>query len=291
MLLVLFPLLTVHCTAAQLSLPLLASPPLAPPSHHLSASCPVDRLSHISRQQVRVLLTTRVTPHLSLNHTHNCNCGGSNWALVGSVDATSSTFTCPQGWTRYDDPKSCGRNRTDLVASTIFSLGGRSFSEVCGRVLAYQKGHPDAFGASGIVSQGGLDEIYMDGVSLTHGPPSSRTHVWSFVAGAYSQGSIRAPTCPCSGPWTLIVPPFIGQHYTCESGNPGPFFSSSTLYQDDPLWDGEGCSSTSTCCDTPTYFCRSFSQDTGDDLEMRIMADEPSSGEDVRIFWVELYVR
>ena len=40
----------------------------------------------------------------------------------------------------------------------------------------------------------------------------------------------------------------------------GPGYNSSAFYIDDPLWDGEGCCSTSSCCEfnSPLWFCKSL---------------------------------
>ena len=67
--------------------------------------------------------------------------------------------------------------------SVIFSSGGQSYSRVCGRVNAYQKGSTDAFQFSS--NSRTLEEIYVDGVSLTHGAPGSRQHIWTFAAAYY----------------------------------------------------------------------------------------------------------
>ena len=42
---------------------------------------------------------------------------------------------------------------------------------------------------------------------------------------------------------------FVGNDYFCESGNPDSDWSSSVLYSNDPLWDGEGCGTLEgNCC-------------------------------------------
>ena len=55
------------------------------------------------------------------------------------------------------------------------------FLLVCGRVLGYQFGTPDA----SLVSRPGhdvtLENYYVDVVSVTYGQP--RQHIWTFVAG------------------------------------------------------------------------------------------------------------
>ena len=288
--------LVFHCEAQRFSLPIKSPPPAAYSDANLLMTGCQRSLVEDSRREVVMLIDSKVTPYLLSTYGATCSCGDyAGWTEVVNLDMTKSNASCPRGWTLYPNPRSCGRNSTQLEASTSFPVrDNKAYSEVCGKVSAYQKGHPDAFGASGVESPEGLDGIYMDGLSLTHGPPMTRTHIWTLAAGAYISGSIRIPTCPCSNStllWPLTVPSFIGNNYFCESGNPGPSFSSSTIYQDNPLWDGKGCGLGSTCCQLPPYFCTSLPQATRNDLELRIMANELASGEDIRVFMVELYVK
>ena len=64
---------------------------------------------------------------------------------------------------------------------------------VCGRMIGYQYSAPTAFDTS-IVS---IDSTYVDGVSLTHGPPGARQHIWTFAAG-WGEHNTRNYGCPCS---------------------------------------------------------------------------------------------
>ena len=67
--------------------------------------------------------------------------------------------------------------------------------------------------------------------------------------------------------------------------------TDTTFYQDDPLWDGAGCSSLSTCCqfNSPPWFCRALPQPTTDDLEVRIC--HARGLEDTPVQLVEFYVQ
>ncbi len=62
-------------------------------------------------------------------------------------------------------------------------------SYVCGKIIAYQYGSPDAFAVHGRPPNPTIDSNYVDGISLTHGS-TPRKHIWTFVgsldeAGAY----------------------------------------------------------------------------------------------------------
>ena len=48
---------------------------------------------------------------------------------------------------------------------TTFSTNHANYQRVCGRVRGYQKGTPDGF------RSGNVDDIYADGLSITHGSP------------------------------------------------------------------------------------------------------------------------
>ncbi len=65
------------------------------------------------------------------------------------------------------------------------------------------------------------------------------------------------------------------------------------FYPDNPLWDGAGCPSTSTCCqlNTPPYFCKALSQPTSEDIEIRIILNEGLANEDVIVSMIDIYVQ
>ena len=96
-----------------------------------------------------------------------------------------------------------------------------------------------------------VDDLYVDGISLTHGAAGSRQHIWTFAAALYETDPNLHPgyVCPCTNTdvdWPYQIPSFIGDNYFCDTANPGPGFTGHVVYQDDPLWDGEGCGPTST---------------------------------------------
>ncbi len=91
--------------------------------------------------------------------------------------------------------------------------------------------------------------------------------MWTFATG-YRENYRGRSICPCAPGADLIdivVPSFVGRDYFCESGvsvvNP-----TASLYPDDPLWDGFGC----TCCqfNNPPYFTKQLNTTTGHDLEV-----------------------
>ena len=179
--------------------------------------------------------------------------------------------------------------------STFFPTFRLSYSRVCGRILAYQHGVPDAF--LELVTAGDTVEIsYLDGISLTHGEPGAREHIWSFAAARGDRDSSIMTTvvCDCtnSNAWPHTTG-FIGNDYFCDTANHQSTVNNESpdFYPDDPLWDGAGCATTSTCCqfNSPPWFCKTLPQQTTDDLEVRICHSRGT--EDTPVHLVELYVQ
>lgn len=106
--------------------------------------------------------------------------------------------------------------------------------------------------------------------------------------------------CPCTNtkviwPWPNGLASdglggYIGNNYFCDTGNPGPGVSDSTVYTDDPLWDGKGCGPTNACCrlNNPPWFCTTLPEPTSDHLEVRICTSDVEKG--IFVTNVDLYV-
>lgn len=227
-----------------------------------------------------------------------CSCTSRGmWKRLVYLDMTNSSQQCPSNWTTINSTvRGCGRSTaTPACDSAIYETNTFSYNHVCGRVLGYQRGTPDAFDiTANPASQ--IYEPYVDGVSLTYGPTGYREHIWTFAAAAYEQDPNynRNLTCQCTDVYSnqsLPVPLFVGNNYFCETGYEGPGFHS-TCYSNDPLWDGMGCGTNSTCCqfNQPPWFCTSLPYTTSDYLEIRICNDEASSDEDVIISFAEIYI-
>ena len=118
----------------------------------------------------------------------------------------------------------------------FFSTNGFSYNYVCGKVLGYQKGTPAAFQID-LNRVPSLENLYVDGLSLTHGAPGSRQHIWTFAVALYEQDSSYNSlyNCECTNinyNWPYEVPSFVGNNYFCETGNVGPGSDSSRYYDD-----------------------------------------------------------
>ena len=233
-------------------------------------------------------------------------CGCSNtggWTRVANLNMSDPSQQCPGEWnliTYNSEPtRLCRRGRFGSgCLSAMYSTFGISYSEVCGRVIGYQEGYVDAFEQINSSLPRTIEDPYLEGVSLTHGLPGARQHIWSFAAGLTElvQPTYPYGSCPCPGRLSLAnVPSFIGNDYFCESGNPVTSLPYLT-YMNDPLWDGEGCGSP-PCCElsyppgvTAPWFCKQLPQTTIDDIEARICRDQLSS-EDTPVEIIELYIR
>ena len=232
----------------------------------------------------------------------NCGCNTKRgWMRVAYLDMTDSTQQCPEGFklvNRLTPPlRICKKIVPVGCWSTTFPTHGVEYSHVCGRIKAYQDGAPDAFASYQFyLNSTTIDDNYVDGISLTHGQ-SPRTHIWTFAAAIDEYPRLEThSTCPCTqayqdSPLMEPVPPFVGEDYFCDTGSRNVY--QSIFYPDDPLWDGQGCGGTSTCCEfnNPPWFCKQLSQQTTDDIELRSCTNQGTSDEDTPLEIVEIYVQ
>ena len=291
------------------------------PGTNSTRACPAtsELLRANIKQDLRALINNSVLPILmSGNQTSNgssiygngfgsCGCGGPGWRRVVYLNMSDPTQSCPPNWTLISTPRrSCGRSTgtsdyTDSCCcdSATFSVQGMQYSQVCGRIIAYQKGHPQGFFLENYnagIDRQTINGPYVDGVSLTYGNP--RQHVWTF-AGTLDENTPQGgqSACPCSSiafsPTTVNVPSFVGNDYFCETGVPTGQTYGTQFYGDDPLWDGQGCGPTSTCCtfNSPPWFCKQLPRSTSDTLEIRMCAIQDVAAEGTPIELAEIFVR
>ncbi len=261
--------------------------------------CPSNNLIeaqlNVTKQQVKQAVASTINPFL------DSGCGGSGWRRVAYLNMSDPTATCPSSWTLHSSPRGCGRTLRDAFTcdSTVFPANGVSYSSVCGRILAYQRGSTDAFYNSLNLGRTSIDSAYVDGISVTHGPVSSRQHIWTFASALYEENPSYTTvyTCACTNTqynWPHQLPSFVQNNYFCDTGNPGPGISFTDYYTTDPLWDGAGCGPNNTCCqlNNPPWFQSTLPQGTSDDIELRLCRGESNSdGEDTIVYLIEIYVQ
>ena len=161
------------------------------------------------------------------------------------VNMSQSGATCPQGLTQrtLSGLTLCGRNNTKSggCQSTVFSTLGLNYSRVCGQLRGYQFGLPDGFYPYYTNPSFTVDNLYVDGVSITYGS-APRKHIWTYANGQSSRiVPLYAVNCPCNNASSYFSPYFIGSDYYCEAGINGDV-SCCQLWID-PLWDGQQCPS------------------------------------------------
>ena len=257
-----------------------------------SQTCPSEAQRERLRNEVK-----NITRGLLQELRASFYCGGSGWRRVAYLNMSDPSQQCPSAWQEITTPhRTCRRTSisTELANTAgcdgvTYSTGSEQYNQVCGRIIGYQYGIPYAFNP--FAGNSSIDGVYVVGVSVTHGSP--RQHIWTF-AGGYDELH-SGFSCPCVAGSTNgnHIPSFVGQNYFCESGitqYPGHF----AFYPDgDPLWDGQGCGPTSSCCtfNSPPWFNVQLSSPTTDDIEVRICGNEAIGNEDTPIQLIELYVK
>ena len=259
--------------------------------------CPTAEESQEVQDEIRL----DVRRLLGLSYT----CGGSGWDRIAYLNMNDSSHQCPGDLREatFDGIRVCARDSTAdtnvrYCTSTTFSSNGIPYSAVCGRVVGYQYGHAFGFWYNTVSGPKTIDEYYVDGVTLTHGPVGAREHIWTFATGIQEDGTTSTLACPCAidTSSTIVVPPFIGEDYFCESGTLSD--QGDNVFHDDPLWDGDGCPEGNSCCtfSNPPYFTRQLPASTSDDIELRDCADHRGIGytgnsAETFIQFIELYVK
>lgn len=227
-------------------------------------------------------------------------CGGveMGWRRVIKLDMTNASHACPDGLvlSQTGSVRTCVNaiESSSCASATFPNKEDTPYSQVCGRITAYQFGSPDGFHDNhNLRSNPTIDTFYVDGASLTHGS-GPREHIWTFVAALDDvAGGGGSTNCPCpdrdAGSRGTPPPTFVGDDYFCDSAVEG--FPPSVLLTSNPLWDGEGCRE-GTCClfNDPPWFHKQLPQPTADDIELRLCRDYTFGDEHVAIELIEIYV-
>ena len=115
------------------------------------------------------------------------SCGGvtGGWTRVASLDRRDNSSQCPSGLRTGSDcnpEPTCVLDidpRTGNCSSNSYTSHGLNYSHVCGMIRGYQVRNLDAFRNRNPID---INSNYVDGVSLTHGVPPLRQHIWTFAA-------------------------------------------------------------------------------------------------------------
>ena len=256
--------------------------PARPPATTLETSdtaCPSDSFFHEEVRKTKAMLGTETS-------FRPCDCGGPGWEKITLYDF--SQLECPPDFSRFYGPfnnVSCeatnrvmatcnGRIYSYYSSSLPLPVQGQSYSSVCGRVRGHGWGVAFQYA---INCNDSLEQAYVNGVSLTHGPAGRRTHIWTFAAAEGDGDPYTEWNCGCSNTnknWTHATPGDVGDDYFCDSN--GLWIEGGGWEEDevDDLWDGEGCGSSSSCCEwrDPPYFCKQLHNTTSEDMEIRLFS-------------------
>ena len=215
-------------------------------------------------------------------------CGPGLWHRVAYLFMGDPSQHCPTAWREYNTSgvRACGRSDSNIGSCSATSYPtSRNYGRVCGRVIGYQFGSPDAF-----AGYARIERLPVDGVSIFHGIPSS--HIWSYVGGIsqVNNPSNSQSKCPCNvSSSRAAAPSTIGNNYYCESG---AIWINNHLYLDDKLWDGLQCEG--TCCAgtrSPPWFSVQLPASTNDAIEIQICGDESTYNEDTPVELIEIFVQ
>ena len=248
--------------------------------------CASDVWKASSDGEIRKILQLSGLPQVKTTQM-DFPCGGPGWTRIVFLNMSDPTHECPDAWYEHIDPRRvCGRQPQDSGSSCdtlTLSVYGMQYSRVCGRAIGYPNGTVEAFyvynnNPTGLLST--LEGPYVDGISITHGYPPPRTHIWTFAAGR-SETYNNTYECPCRGQSRAVSPPFVGNNYFCEAGS-----------WDDPLWDGDGCR-LSMCCsfNSPPWFNIQLPEPTTNNIDVRICGSTIARYEDTPIELLELYIQ
>ena len=215
----------------------------------------------------------------------NMTCGNitGGWLRVTGLDMTQPSSECPSNLClNTTTPRTCRRcygpgKKTPPVEK--YCVGN-----VCGRVIAYQIGKPNAY--SLWHSHG------IDGIMLTYGAP--QVHIWTFVAAAQGKYRNVRHACPClnlDDPRIPEPPEFISNHYFCDTA--AYRSEKGVYYKRNPLWDGMGCNGNNQCCsfNSPPWFYRRLPESTSKPINMNINLNGKPACEDLGIVVVDIYVQ
>lgn len=198
------------------------------------------------------------------------SCPGTQFNLVESVGA------------RY-----CVKNFDGYGCSSLWISPTQPVRRVFGRVFGIQVGSGD------IRTDLGIEDPYLDGVSLTYGEAGSRRHIWSFMA--YTSEFFNQ--CPCSidSPNSQSLQSFVGDNYYCESGANTMNVPGTMEFPNDLLWDGQLCRETEVpCCAgnvPPPWFYRELNSPTSERIELRICTDQDMNDESVGVQLIDIYIQ
>lgn len=143
-------------------------------------------------------------------------------------------------------------------------------------------GSTDAFGTQYLGSA--LVDPYVDGVSITRGPPSDDEHAFTYVVSLFEALVGEVYACPCRG--GRAAPGYVGDAFACATSDENvPSWQS-----DDELFRAR----TDAGCDAlpeDDFVAVDLGAARDAPVHLRLMTDEAPWTEDVALRRVEVWVR
>ena len=100
-----------------------------------------EKLREKIHEDVELFITSGAVPL-----TRPCGCGGPGWRRAAYLNMSDPTQTCPPAWELTTTPRrSCVRPSSagdQTCYSAMFPTQGIQYSQVCGKIIGYQVGHP-----------------------------------------------------------------------------------------------------------------------------------------------------
>ena len=225
-------------------------------------------------------------------HMEDVICGVGGLTRIANLNMTNQRNRCPDSLTTYalSGKRLCvGPVSGAQFASVSYHTYHMNYNFVCGRAIGYANYGPHAFHYSTALYKS-IDQPYVSGLSITYRIRDQRKHIWTLAAGYGDPGNARTYNCPCAGKSTHNPPYFVNDDHYCESGSHASV--SRKWYLDNPLWDGQGCHSSSRCCGNSRlpWFWRTLPDTTNSDIEVRWMDPQGHGTGIVGIEQLELYV-
>ena len=228
-------------------------------------------------------------------------CGVRGMMRVVNIDMTNPGETCPSPLRNYtvNGKKLCvgGTPYGRTCSSVTFPTFNYQYTHVCGRAVGFSYGRPCALYYSKQYYTGWyqpFDGHYVAGLSITHGAPGNRTHIWTYAAGI-QESPPSLCNCPCAKNPGTSPPSYVGDHYYCESAtqySPPKPPRPQHWYTNNTLWDNQDCHPGSNCCNKPRapWFVRELNNVTQNDVEIRWCIGQNLGNEKIGTELVEIYI-
>ncbi len=111
-------------------------------------------------------------------------------------------------------------------------VNGVNYSKLCRKILKREWG--TGF-SNFIMFNRNIEDVYVEGLSLTHGPHGKRWHIWTCTASVIEPyiSNMSIYLCPCtnsSDTWSHSTPWYISSDYFCDTNSHGllvPYFNGN----------------------------------------------------------------